>query len=112
MIIPRLIPLVVFIGLGIMPRLMKLLGGQTVEQPKWFIVHVLLPGVLFKTFLLARLEPGLAAVAAAVLGANVFMYAVGLLLGRGLRHGGRYAPFLTSGMEYRMLGLALFTSRS
>jgi malate permease and related proteins len=110
MILPRLIPLVVFIGLGILLRAMKLMSGQTVDQLKWFIVHVLLPGVLFKTFLLARLEPGLAIVAAAVLGANVVMYVVGLLLGRGLRHGGRYAPFLTSGMEYGMLGLALFSS--
>jgi predicted permease len=71
---------------------------------------VLLPGVLFKTFLLARLAPGLAAVAASVFGVNVVMYAFGLLLGRGLRQGGRYAPFLTSGMEYGMLGLALFSS--
>jgi predicted permease len=110
MILPRLIPLVGFIGLGILLRSRNLVSGQTVEQLKWFIVHVLLPGVLFKTFLLARLAPGLAAVAASVFGVNVLMYAVGLLLGRGLRNGGRYAPFLTSGMEYGMLGLALFSS--
>jgi malate permease and related proteins len=110
MILPRLIPLVVFIGLGILLRARSFLSAKTVEQLKWFIVHVLLPGVLFKTFLVARLESGLAIVAVAVFGANVVMYAVGLLLGRGLRHGGRYTPFLLSGMEYGMLGLALFSS--
>jgi predicted permease len=110
MILPRLIPLVGFIGLGILLRARNLLSVQTVDQFKWFIVYALLPGVLFKTFLLARLAPGLVAVAASVFGVNVVMYVFGLLLGRGLRQGGRYTRFLTSGMEYGMLGLGLFTS--
>ncbi|MCX7041035.1 MAG: hypothetical protein NT005_18130 [Spirochaetes bacterium] len=110
MIITRLIPLAGFIGLGVLFRLKELLSARTIDQLKWLIVHVLLPGVLFKTFLLARLDPGLTVVAAAVFGINVVMSGFGLLLARGLRHGGRYAPFLTGGMEYGMLGLALFTS--
>ena len=106
----RIVPLVGFIGLGVLFRLRNLLSEKTIDQLKWLIVHVLLPGVLFKTFLLARLDPRLTLVAAAVFGINVVMYAVGLLLSRGLKHGGRYAQFLTCGMEYGMLGLALFTS--
>jgi malate permease and related proteins len=110
MILSRLIPLAAFLGLGAFLRWRSLLSASTVDQMKWLIVHVLLPGVLFKTFLIAHLEPALAAVAGAVFGANVIMYGLGFLLGRGLRHGARYAPFLTSGMEYGMLGLALFAS--
>ena len=110
MILARIVPLVGFVGIGILFRLKQLLLPKTVDQLKWLIVHVLLPGVLFRTFLTARLDPGLAAVAAAVFGVNIVMYAAGLLLARGLRHGGRYAAFLVSGMEYGMLGLALFTS--
>jgi malate permease and related proteins len=110
MILPRLIPLVAFLGLGVILRWKDLLSAGTIDQLKWLIVNVLLPGVLFKTFLTAHLEPALAAVAAAVFGANVIMYGLGLLLGRGLKQGGRYAPFITSGMEYGMLGLALFAS--
>jgi malate permease and related proteins len=110
MILARIIPLACFVGLGVLFRWKKLLLPETIGQLKWLIVNVLLPGVLFRTFLSARLAPGLAVVAAAVFGLNVVMYAAGLLLGRGLRHGGRYAPFLTCGMEYGMLGLALFTS--
>ncbi len=110
MILARIIPLACFVGLGVLFRWKKLLQQSTIDQLKWVIVNVLLPGVLFRTFLSARLEPGLAVVAGAVFGVNVVLYAAGLLLGRGLRHGGRYAPFLLSGMEYGMLGLALFTS--
>lgn len=110
MILSRIIPLACFVGLGALFRWRKLLAPSTIDQLKWLIVNVLLPGVLFRTFLSARLEPGLAAVAGAVFGVNVLLYAAGLLLGRLLRHGGRYAPFLLSGMEYGMLGLALFTS--
>jgi hypothetical protein len=110
MILARIIPLAGLVGLGVLFRWKKLLLPKTIDELKWLLVHVLLPGVLFRTFLSARLAPGLAAVAAAVFGVNVVMYAAGLLLGRGLRHGGRYAPFLLSGMEYGMLGLALFTS--
>ncbi len=110
MILARIIPLACFVGLGVLFRWKGMLLPKTVDQLKWLIVNVLLPGVLFRTFLSARLASGLAAVAAAVFAANVVMYGAGLLLGRGLRHGGRYAPFLTCGMEYGMLGLALFTS--
>ena len=110
MILSRLIPLAAFLGLGAFLRWRSLLSVNTVDQIKWLIVHVLLPGVLFKTFLIAHLEPALAVVAGAVFGANVIMYGLGFLLGRGLRQGARYAPFLTSGMEYGMLGLALFAS--
>ncbi len=106
----RIVPLACFIGLGVLFQVKDLLSEKTIDQLKWLIVHVLLPGVLFKTFLLARLDPRLALVAAAVFAANIAMYGIGALLGKGLRHGGRYAPFLTCGMEYGMLGLALFTS--
>jgi malate permease and related proteins len=109
-IVAHLIPLAAFVGLGILLRRRSFLSGSTIEQLKWLIVHVLLPGVLFRTFLLARVAPGLAVVAAAVFGVNVVLFGFGLLLARGLKQGGRYAPFLTSGMEYGMLGLALFTS--
>lgn len=110
MILSRIVPLIGFIGFGILFRTRGLLSAKTIDQLKWLIVHLLLPGVLFRTFLIAHLDPGLAAVAAAVFGANLVMYAAGLLLSKGLRQGGRYAPFLTCGMEYGMLGLALFTS--
>jgi malate permease and related proteins len=110
MIVARIIPLVGFVALGILFRAKDLLSQKTVDQVKWLIVHVLLPGVLFRTFLLARLAPGLAVVVAAVFAVNIVLYAAGLLLSRGLAAGRRYAPFLTCGMEYGMLGLALFTS--
>lgn len=110
MILARIVPLIGFVGFGVLFRWKQLLSEKTIDQLKWLIVHVLLPGVLFKTFLLARLDPGLAAVAAAVFAVNILLYAAGLLLARGLGPGRRYAPFLTCGMEYGMLGLALFTS--
>ena len=110
MMLARIVPLIGFICLGVLFRWRGLLEGKTVEQLKWLIVHVLLPGVLFKTFLQARLHPGIAVIAAAVFATNILLYGSGLLLSRGLKHGGRYAPFLTCGMEYGMLGLALFTS--
>jgi len=79
MILARLIPLAAFIGLGIFLRVRSLVGAQAVEQLKWLIVHVLLPGVLFKTLLLARLAPGLALTAAGAWLVGDFL--IGRLLG-------------------------------
>ncbi len=110
MIIAKIIPLIGFIGLGVLFRKKEFLSRSTVDQLKWLIVNVLLPGVLFKTFLTARLEGGLVIVALAVFAANLIMMGGGFLVSPLLPTGKRYAPFLTGGMEYGMLGLALFSS--
>lgn len=110
MIIMKLIPLIGFAALGVLCRKKNYLSRGTVDQIKWIVVNILLPGILFRTFLTATLKGGLIYTALAVFGANVALMGVGFLAARLHGSGKRYAPFMMGGMEYGMLGLALFAS--
>ena len=110
MVISRIIPLVVFILLGVFGRQAGFIKRDTVDGLKWIIVNFLLPGVLFKSFLFARLELNLLLVAVSVFLSNLAMFGAGKAVSPLLTSGKRYVQFMTGGMEYGMLGLALLLS--
>ncbi len=110
MIVSKIIPLAAFVLLGVLCRSRGFIKRDTIEGLKWLIVNILLPGVLFTSFLFARIELSLLLVAAAVFASNLLMFGAGKLASPLLKNGRRYIQFLSGGMEYGMLGLALFSS--
>lgn len=103
------LPIVFLIVLGIVARRSKLLNDAGVEAIKMLVVRIGLPAVYFAAFL--RME-----FAREYLGIFLMVPAVcfGLLglgfVARRIGGGNRYAPYLMTGFEFGMLGLALFGS--
>ncbi len=110
MIVTKIVPLIVFLCLGVLCRFRGYVRAEVIEGLKWIIVNILLPGVLFSSFLFAQINMGLLLVALSVCAANFIMFGLGKFISPALTVGRRYVQFLSGGMEYGMLGLALFSS--
>lgn len=110
LIINRVLPIFLLIGLGIFIRRTRFLSDQTIDDLRKIVVNLALPAVLFISFLGIDLQPAYLLVFVAL-----FVLCVGLLwfghfLRARLKVEHPYFPFLITGFEYGMLGVSLFGS--
>lgn len=103
------IPIVALIVLGVVLRHLRVLDDVVVEGFKRLIVTVVLPAVLFTAFLSMEFQAAYLALIVIVPLACVALLALGVAVGR-LLHAPRVAPFLFTGFEFGMVGLALYTA--
>lgn len=117
-LVPRVLPTLFLIGLGMGLRRTPVLDESTVAGLKRLIVSVALPAVLFTTFLSTTFQPSHVWVVITVMGICLLLLGLGhgfsrLVLDRwsGSEPGqSSYVPFLFTGFELGMLGFALFTA--
>lgn len=103
------LPILLLIALGVLLRQLKVLDDHTVEGFKKLVVNVVLPAVLFLAFLGLEFQREYLAVIVLVPGLCLLLLAVGYLVPRLLK-APPVAPFLFTGFEFGMVGLALFTA--
>ena len=107
-IVNQVLPIFFLIALGIVTRKTGLLSEPAVVAIKTMIVRIVLPAVLFMSFLDMELKPDYFYVFIAVFSICVCSYWAGLVSLR-LAHIARpYARYLMAGYEYGMLGISLF----
>ncbi|MBE2272504.1 MAG: hypothetical protein IAE80_29990 [Anaerolinea sp.] len=110
LIINRVLPIFLLIGIGYWIRRSSFLPEQTIDDLRKIVVNLALPSVLLISFLGIELQPAYLLIFVTLFLVNVLL----LILGRWLRvrlnipH--PYFPFLITGFEYGMLGVSLFGS--
>ncbi len=110
LILNRVLPIFILIGLGHFIRRRQFLAESTVDDLRRIAVNLALPAVLFLSFLQMELQA-----AYLIIVGLVFLLCVALFgLGRGLSPRVQpprlYFPFMMTGFEYGMLGVSLFGS--
>lgn len=108
MILNQVLPIFILIAIGILFRTTGLLTETTVNALKTLVVRLVLPAVLFPSFLDMELRPEYFGVFVLVFLVCVVSYVLGkaVLPRVGIRRA--YAPYLMTGYEYGMLGISLF----
>jgi len=105
-ILGKLMPVLLLIGLGIILRRVKILKDAESHFIKKLILNVTLPAVLFVSFYTIELDMSFLWVIVGVFLLNVVLLGVGKGIGRFQK--GQYTPFLYSGFEYGMFCVGLF----
>lgn len=110
LIINRILPIFLLIGLGYWIRRRHFLADSTVEDLRKIAVNLALPSVLFLSFLSIEFQPGYLLVFVLLFGLCLALFGLGGLLKRQLNIPHPYFPFMMTGFEYGMLGVSLFGS--
>ena len=110
LIINRVLPIFLLIGLGFWVRRSGFLPERAVEDLRKLVVNLALPSVLFISFLGIDLQPAYLLVFAALFILCVLLLFLGRWLKARLNVQHPYFPFLITGFEYGMLGVSLFGS--
>lgn len=103
------LPIIALIALGVLLRRIRLLDDAVVDGLKRLIVSVVLPAVLFTAFLTAEFRAEYLAIIILVPAACVLLLGLGQLARR-LPGAPPVTPFLFTGFEFGMVGLALYTA--
>lgn len=106
-LLPRILPIFLLLGLGWSLRAFRLMDDATANALKLIVVRLVLPAVLFLSFVDLELKGAYLGLMALVFGVCLAGLLVGpALLGLvGVRRA--WAPFLMTGYEYGMLGVGL-----
>jgi predicted permease len=108
LIINRVLPILILIGLGYWIRQRQFLAESTIEDLRKAVVNFALPSVLFISFLNMELKTTYIVVFVVIFMLCVVMFGLGGLLKRRFDVQYVYFPFLMTGFEYGMLGVSLF----
>lgn len=110
LIINRVLPILLLIGLGYWIRRTNFLSEATVDDLRKIVVNLALPSVLFLAFLEIELKTTYLAVFILLFALCAALFGLGRVLKPrfGLQH--PYFPYLMTGFEYGMLGVSLFGS--
>ena len=107
-IIAQTLPILFLLGLGYWVRQSRFLTQSTMDDLKKIIVTLVLPAVLFTSFLSIELKTAYVAVFVMIFLLCVALFALGKLLQRVFSIKWIYFPFLMTGFEYGMLGVSLY----
>jgi len=107
-VVNQALPIFLLIGVGMLLRRIGLLPGAAIDALKMLVVRLVLPAVLFPSFMDMELRPDFAWVFVLVFAVCVGGWFAGRIVVRALGIRRRYAPFLMTGYEYGMLGISLF----
>lgn len=110
LIINRVLPILLLIGLGYWTRRSQFLEESAIDALRRMVVNVALPSVLFITFLNIEMQTSYLALFATTFAVCVLLLGYGRLLKQRLNVQQGYFPFLMTGFEYGMLGVSLFGS--
>jgi malate permease and related proteins len=110
LIINRVLPIFLLIGLGAWIRRTGFLPESTVDDLRKIVVNIALPAVLFVSFLQTELQPNYLIIFVALFALCVVLYGIGVALKPRLAPDRPYFPFMMTGFEYGMLGVSLFGS--
>ncbi len=110
LIINRVLPILLLIGLGSWVRQRQFLTDATINDLRKVVVNFTLPAVLFISFLEIELELTHIVVFIAMYLLCMALYAFGRRLQQQLDVQYEYFPFVMTGFEYGMLGVSLFGS--
>jgi malate permease and related proteins len=106
----RILPIFLLLLLGNWARRSDFLAEDAVAALRKIVVNFALPAVLFLSFLDIELEPAYLMLAVLMFGLCLALFGLGLLIRRWRHVPHPYFPFLMTGFEYGMLGVALFGS--
>lgn len=107
-LVVRILPIFLLLALGWSLRASRLIDAATGDALKLLIVRVVLPAVLFLSFVDLDLRREYLALVALVFAVCAIGLAVGPLLLRAAGIKRRWARFMMTGYEYGMLGIGLF----
>lgn len=110
LILNRVLPIFILIGLGYLIRRRQFLPESTVDDLRKIAVNLALPSVLFLSFLQMELQAGYLAIILLVFLLCVALFGLGRGLSRRVQPPRLYFPFMMTGFEYGMLGVSLFGS--
>lgn len=110
LIINRVLPIFLLIGLGAWTRRSQFLTERAIDDLRKIVVNFALPSVLFISFLNIEMQTNYLVIFVLVAALCVALYLLGLALRRRLNVPHPYFPFLMTGFEYGMLGVSLFGS--
>ena len=110
LIINRVLPIFLLIGLGYWVRRSQFVAENTVDDLRKIVVNLALPAVLFTSFVQIELQTAYVAIFATTFVLCVALLALGRWLKGALRVEHPYFPFMMTGFEYGMLGVSLFGS--
>lgn len=110
LIINRVLPIFLLIGLGAWTRRSQFLTERAIDDLRKIVVNLALPSVLFISFLNIEMQTNYLVIFVLVAALCVALYLLGLALHRRLNVPHPYFPFLMTGFEYGMLGVSLFGS--
>jgi predicted permease len=102
----QILPIFLLVAIGAASRVW--LAEAAVDGLRQIVVRLVLPAVLFLSFLDMTLEARFAPLVGVVFAVCAAALAVGIPAARRLTPDLAYAPFLTAGYEFGMLGLSLF----
>ncbi|MFW6215479.1 MAG: hypothetical protein ACOC45_05990 [Alkalispirochaetaceae bacterium] len=108
--VATILPILLIIGLGVIIRLSGLLGEESIDALKQLIVKVALPAVLFRSFLGISFSSDYIVIFILVPAVCFFLLAIGYLLRRLLPVDSRYTPYLSTGFEFGMVGITLYSA--
>ena len=107
-IVNRIAPIIILLVIGKVLQSKAFISDETIAGIKKLVVNVALPAVLFLSFLTVDFQPRFFLFIPAIFAYCVLLYLLGRVLQRPLRFEGEYAPFLTTGFEYGLIGVSLF----
>ena len=107
-IINRIVPIVILLALGKLFQVKNVFSPDTIADIKKLVVNLALPAVLFISFLFVDLQIDLFLFFPIMFVYCILLFILGIGLHRLLKIKGEYFPFLMTGFEYGMMGVALF----
>lgn len=110
LIINRVLPILLLIGLGSWIRQRQFLAEATIEELRKVVVNITLPAVLFISFLNIELELTYFVVFVVMYLLCIALSGFGRQVQARLDVPYEYFPFVMTGFEYGMLGVSLFGS--
>lgn len=107
-LIGQILPIFLLIAVGFLSHRLGWLDDSAVDGLKQIAVRMVLPSVLFLSFVDMQLKASYLSLVALVFAVCVLSFALGWRLVGRLYPGDRFAPFLMAGYEFGMLGISLF----
>lgn len=104
------LPILILIGLGMILRVTGVLGDTGVDALKKLVVNVVLPAVLFIAFMGIQFQTEHIAILVLIPAVCFLMLGLGHLARRVLPGHSPVTPYLFTGFEFGMVGIALFTA--
>lgn len=104
------LPILMLMALGVVLRVSRVLDDVAVDALKKLVVNVVLPAVLFNAFLVVDFTAEYLTLLLIVPAVCLLLLALGHLARRILPGHRTVTPYLFTGFEFGMLGLALFTA--
>ena len=106
----KFLPIFLLLTLGIVVRKAHLFQEGFIDDLKKLVINVVLPSILFLSFLTMELKISYIALFISTILFCFILYAAGLLLRRANICAHPYSEFFYTGFEFGMVGIALFTS--